>query len=58
MDLLDRNCWILEPLMTTKTNTKRRINISNYVSMQVNVDARNPRELPELTFLGPESCKL
>ena len=57
MNLLDNNCWILEPLKPTKTDFHRRISITNNVSMQIKIDPRNPREIPQILFLGSETCK-
>jgi hypothetical protein len=54
MNLLDSNCWILEPLKPTKTDFYRRISLNPNVSIKVLVDPRNPREIPQITFLGSE----
>ncbi|CAF0819887.1 unnamed protein product [Brachionus calyciflorus] len=55
MKMLDENCWILEPLKPTKTDCHRRIKLNAYVSIQIKIDPRNPRELPEIIFLGSEA---
>ena len=56
MNMIDSNCWILEPIKPSKTDTRRRINLTNAVSIQIIVDPRNPTELPEIYFLGSETC--
>jgi len=54
MNLIDSNCWVLEPLKPTKVDFYRRISLTSYVSIKVLVDPRNPKEIPQITFLGPE----
>lgn len=55
INLIDSNCWVLEPLKPTKTDSHRRIYLTNSVSIRINVDPRNPREIPEIIFLGSEA---
>ena len=56
MKILDENCWVLEPLKPSKIDCHRRIKLNNNVSIQIKIDPRNPRELPEIVFLGSEAC--
>lgn len=59
MSLLDATCRVLGPLEPSHVDTGRRIAIAPKVSLQIRVDPRAPRELPEmLEFLGSEVCML
>ncbi|XP_074647254.1 E3 ubiquitin-protein ligase FANCL-like isoform X2 [Tubulanus polymorphus] len=51
---IDKNTWVLEPEKPTPASTKRRIALGNNVSIQIDIDPRQPRSLPEFMFLGPE----
>jgi hypothetical protein len=57
LELLDERCWILEPLKPKKTDCFRRVSIENNASMYIKIDPKNPREIPEIIFLGCEACK-
>ena len=57
MNLIDENCWVLEPLKPTKMDFYRRISLTSNVSIKVLVDPRNPKEIPQITFLGSENSK-
>ena len=57
MNLIDENCWVLEPLKPTKMDFYRRISLTSNVSIKVLVDPRNPKEIPQITFLGSEDSK-
>ena len=56
MKIIDENCLVLEPLKPSKIDCHRRIKLNTNVSIQIKVDPRNPRELPEIIFLGSEAC--
>ncbi|XP_072121373.1 E3 ubiquitin-protein ligase FANCL isoform X1 [Mobula birostris] len=54
MDEIDEKTWVLEPENPTRTATTRRIAISNNASINVDVDPRHPKMLPECCFLGAD----
>ncbi|XP_051867982.1 E3 ubiquitin-protein ligase FANCL isoform X3 [Pristis pectinata] len=54
MDEIDEKTWVLEPENPGRTTTRRRIAISNNVSINVEVDPRHPKMLPECCFLGAD----
>ena len=58
MDLIDSNCWVLEPLKPSKVDRYRRLSLENNISIQIKIDPRNPREIPEIIFLGSETCMI
>ncbi|XP_033734498.1 E3 ubiquitin-protein ligase FANCL-like [Pecten maximus] len=56
MEELDRKTWILEPEKPVYSATYRRIAVSTSVSIQISVDYRHPRVLPECRFLGADQA--
>ncbi|XP_069787605.1 E3 ubiquitin-protein ligase FANCL [Narcine bancroftii] len=54
MDEIDEKTWVLEPENTARTTTTRRIALSNNVSLNLEVDPRHPKMLPECCFLGAD----
>ncbi|XP_021341917.1 E3 ubiquitin-protein ligase FANCL-like [Mizuhopecten yessoensis] len=56
MEELDKNTWILEPEKPVYSATYRRIAVSTNASLQISVDHRHPRMLPECRFLGADNA--
>ncbi|XP_067900989.1 E3 ubiquitin-protein ligase FANCL isoform X3 [Heterodontus francisci] len=54
MDEIDEKTWVLEPEKPARTTTARRIAIGNNASINVEVDPRHPKMLPECCFLGAD----
>ncbi|XP_030052062.1 E3 ubiquitin-protein ligase FANCL isoform X1 [Microcaecilia unicolor] len=54
MDEIDKETWVLEPENPTRNATTRRIAIGNNVSVNIEVDPRHPKMLPECYFLGAD----
>ncbi|KAJ8956239.1 hypothetical protein NQ318_014970 [Aromia moschata] len=54
MDVLDKNCWVVDPAEPKRRCTYRRINISENVSALITVDPYNVASIPDIKFLGPE----
>ncbi|XP_029449595.1 E3 ubiquitin-protein ligase FANCL isoform X2 [Rhinatrema bivittatum] len=54
MDEIDEKTWVLEPEKPTRNATTRRIAVGNNVSINIDVDPRHPKMLPECYFLGAE----
>ncbi|MBN3290796.1 FANCL ligase, partial [Polypterus senegalus] len=54
MDEIDEQTWVLEPEKPTRSATMRRIAIGNNVSLNIEVDPRHPKMLPECCFLGAD----
>ncbi|XP_072907144.1 E3 ubiquitin-protein ligase FANCL isoform X1 [Hemitrygon akajei] len=54
MDEIDEKTWVLEPENPTRRATTRRIAIRNNASINVEVDPRHPKMLPECCFLGAD----
>lgn len=54
MDEIDEKTWVLEPEKPTRGATVRRIAIGNNVSINIDVDPRHPKVLPECCFLGAD----
>ncbi|XP_041106899.1 E3 ubiquitin-protein ligase FANCL [Polyodon spathula] len=54
MDEIDKMTWVLEPEKPTRSATMRRIAIGNNVSINLEVDARHPKMLPECCLLGAD----
>ncbi|XP_060082988.1 E3 ubiquitin-protein ligase FANCL-like [Ylistrum balloti] len=53
---LDQKTWILEPEKPVYSATYRRIAVSTNASLQISVDHRHPRTLPECRFLGADQA--
>eukprot|EP01134_Creolimax_fragrantissima_P000774 CFRG0774T1 len=54
-DEIDTQTWVLEPENPTRRMTMRRIAVEKNCSIQVNVDPRQPRNIPECRILGPDA---
>ncbi|XP_043551973.1 E3 ubiquitin-protein ligase FANCL isoform X1 [Chiloscyllium plagiosum] len=54
MDEIDEKTWVLEPEKPARATTTRRIAIGNNVSINIEVDPRHPKMLPECCFLGAD----
>ncbi|XP_048392474.1 E3 ubiquitin-protein ligase FANCL isoform X1 [Stegostoma tigrinum] len=54
MDEIDEKTWVLEPEKPARAIPTRRIAIGNNVSINVEVDPRHPKMLPECCFLGAD----
>nr|XP_006638677.1 PREDICTED: E3 ubiquitin-protein ligase FANCL [Lepisosteus oculatus]XP_015218447.1 PREDICTED: E3 ubiquitin-protein ligase FANCL [Lepisosteus oculatus] len=54
LDEIDEKTWVLEPENPTRSATMRRIAIGNNVSVNIEVDPRHPKMLPECCFLGAD----
>uniref|UniRef100_UPI00398EACA1 E3 ubiquitin-protein ligase FANCL isoform X3 n=1 Tax=Pristiophorus japonicus TaxID=55135 RepID=UPI00398EACA1 len=54
MDEIDEKTWVLEPEKPARSATTRRIAIGNNVSINLEVDPRHPKMLPECCFLGAD----
>ncbi|ESO94180.1 hypothetical protein LOTGIDRAFT_118527 [Lottia gigantea] len=54
MEEIDSNTWILDPEQPRFNCAYRRIVIGPNVSIQINVDAKQPRNFPECIFLGAD----
>ncbi|XP_042677587.1 E3 ubiquitin-protein ligase FANCL [Centrocercus urophasianus] len=54
MDEIDGKTWVLEPENPARGATARRIAIGSNVSVNVEVDPRHPKMLPECYFLGAD----
>ncbi|XP_007890573.2 E3 ubiquitin-protein ligase FANCL isoform X1 [Callorhinchus milii] len=54
MDELDEKTWVLDPEKPTRSAMMRRIAIGNNVSINLVVDPRHPKMLPECCFLGAD----
>ncbi|XP_067845141.1 E3 ubiquitin-protein ligase FANCL isoform X2 [Heptranchias perlo] len=54
MDEIDEKTWVLEPEKPARSTTTRRIAIGNNVSINLEVDPRHPKMLPECCFLGAD----
>ncbi|XP_076047384.1 E3 ubiquitin-protein ligase FANCL-like [Oratosquilla oratoria] len=52
LDELDETARILDPINPTRKRTKRRILLSNFVTVQIAVSVQHPRSLPQCQFLG------
>lgn len=56
LDDLDRHAWVLEPERPTYAATSRRIAIGRHCSVQLELDTRAPRAVPEWRLLGSEAA--
>ncbi|KAJ8984147.1 hypothetical protein NQ317_017798 [Molorchus minor] len=54
MDILDKSCWILEPLQPERKHTHRRIGLGDNISVIIKIDPYNIANVPDMKFLGPE----
>ncbi|XP_010704661.3 E3 ubiquitin-protein ligase FANCL isoform X2 [Meleagris gallopavo] len=54
MDEIDGKTWVLEPENPARCATSRRIAIGSNVSVNIEVDPRHPKMLPECYFLGAD----
>lgn len=54
MDEIDEKTWVLEPENPARASTTRRIALSNNVSINLEVDPRHLKMLPECCFLGAD----
>uniref|UniRef100_A0A8C3LA20 E3 ubiquitin-protein ligase FANCL n=1 Tax=Chrysolophus pictus TaxID=9089 RepID=A0A8C3LA20_CHRPC len=54
MDEIDEKTWVLEPENPARCATSRRIAIGSNVSVNIEVDPRHPKMLPECYFLGAD----
>ncbi|KAJ0067079.1 hypothetical protein NL108_010246 [Boleophthalmus pectinirostris] len=54
LDEIDQKTWVLEPEKPSRSDTMRRIAIGNNASINVEVDPRHPKMLPECCLLGAE----
>ncbi|MBN3304823.1 FANCL ligase, partial [Amia calva] len=54
MDEFDEKTWVLEPEKPTRSATMRRIAIGNNVSINIEVDPKHPKMLPECCLLGAD----
>ena len=54
VDDIDINTCVLEPEMPTRSATHRRIALGRSASVQIEVDPRNPHQIPDCQFLGSE----
>lgn len=55
-DELDSKTCIIEPENPKKSETFRRIAISKFVSLHIQIDPKSPRTIPECRFLGADSA--
>lgn len=53
--LINRNCWVIDPLEPDKSHMYRRIHLSQSISMTVTIDPVNPTALPVIKFSGTDS---
>ncbi|KAK3591555.1 hypothetical protein CHS0354_041597 [Potamilus streckersoni] len=56
MEEIDRNTWVLEPEKPNYSAVHRRLAISSGASVQIAVDPKHPRVLPECRFLGADQA--
>nr|SVE70128.1 EOG090X0G12 [Eubosmina coregoni] len=55
MDELDSGCWILEPETPFLSDTYRKIAVTQNVSLKIDVEPKNPRSFPTITWFGSET---
>jgi E3 ubiquitin-protein ligase FANCL len=56
LDDLDQNVWILEPERPTYSTSMRRIALGNHCSLQITIDPKRPRGVPDqCKFFGADS---
>lgn len=54
VDEIDKKTWVLEPDVPRPDIISRRIALGNSSSLQIKIDPRHPRSLPECKFLGAD----
>jgi E3 ubiquitin-protein ligase FANCL len=55
MDDLDSNSWVIEPEQHSFSITTRRIVLPNRCSLQLQIDPRRPRAIPECKLIGADA---
>ena len=55
---IDSNAWVLEPTHPSKSCMFRRIALDDVVSVQVELNRRNPAAVPDCKLLGPDKSIL
>lgn len=53
-EAIDKNTWVLEPELPTFNAVYRRIAISSSASVQITVDPKQPKMLPNCRFMGAD----
>ena len=54
MEDFDNHTWVLEPDKPKRSDLMRRIALGNHCSLQIDVDAKNPRGICECRLFGNE----
>ena len=56
LDVLDARGWVIEPEAPTRAALHRRLALSARCSLQVDLDHRNARAVPQIRFFGSEAA--
>ncbi|XP_014664781.1 PREDICTED: E3 ubiquitin-protein ligase FANCL-like isoform X4 [Priapulus caudatus] len=54
LDEIDSNAWVIDPENPSPSCSTRRLVLGNNASLQVLLDPKHPRALPECIFMGAE----
>ncbi|XP_046615116.1 uncharacterized protein LOC124302712 isoform X1 [Neodiprion virginianus] len=52
---IDRNCWVIDPLIPMPHHVYRRIKINSSLSILININPLQPTSLPAIKILGSDS---